>query len=58
MPLAMAVGTIFDIATAGGIIGLVLVTACRIEDRETWAANTAVLGFGIGVLAYAISLLT
>jgi len=30
-------------AAASGIVGLVLATACRVEDRETWAANAVVL---------------
>ena len=57
IPVAIAVGTIFDIATAGGIVSLALATALRKSDRQTWAANGVVFGLGLGVITYIISLL-
>jgi membrane-associated PAP2 superfamily phosphatase len=58
IPIAIAVGTIFDIATASGIVWLALATALQAEDRQRWAANGAVFGLVLGVVVYLISLLT
>lgn len=54
---AIAVGTIFDIATASGIVFLALATAFR-ADQQRWAANGAAFGLVLGVVVYLISLLT
>lgn len=57
IPVAIALGAIFDIAAACGIVSLAVATALRAPDRQTWAADGAVVGFWLGVLAYLISLL-
>jgi hypothetical protein len=57
IPAAIGVGTVFDIATASGIVCLALATVFR-ADQQKGAANGARFGLVFGVVVYLTSLLT
>lgn len=57
VPETIGLSTVFEIAAAGGIVGLVLATAWSISNRETWAANGVVAAFAFSVCIYLVSLL-
>jgi hypothetical protein len=57
IPKTIGIGAIFEIAAAGGIVGLVVATALGASDRERWAANGVVLAFFFRSCIYLVSLL-
>jgi hypothetical protein len=57
IPKTIGLSTIFEIAAAGGIVGLVVATALNISNRERWTANGVVLAFVFGSCIYLVSLL-
>jgi len=58
IPKTIGLSTVFEIAGAGGILGLVVATALNISNRETWTANGVVLAFVFGAFIYLASLLS
>lgn len=57
IPETIGLATVFEVAAAGGMIGLVVATVLQLPNRERWAANGAVLLFGLALFAYFILLL-
>jgi hypothetical protein len=58
IPKTIGLSNVFEIAAAGGVVGLVLATTWNISNRETWAANGVVAAFAFSACIYLISLLT